>query len=140
MFKKWEQGRIFMGRIAHGTDLLEELTRFCEKERITSGKIEAIGAVKRASLGFYNQESQKYQFITLDRPFEICELLGNVSLKDDKPFVHAHITLSDREGHVFGGHLAPNTIIFACEFIVYEFQGPPFTRVFDPETGLFLWG
>ena len=71
---------------------------------------------------------------------EILSLIGNISLKDDKPFVHAHITLADQEGRAWGGHLAEGTKVFAGEFVIQEYlTEKPLVRHLDEETGLFLW-
>lgn len=131
--------QIFMGRLACGCDLLDELTRECAARNVTLGRIEALGAVQKARVGFYNQQSRTYQHVSLDRPMEIANLVGNVSLKDGKPFVHAHVTLVDEQGQCHGGHLAPGTIVFACEFVLEAFDGPAFERKPDAETGLPLW-
>lgn len=128
-----------MGKLSYGCDLLEELTSICQKENIRLGRIEALGAVQEARLGFYDQQTREYQFHTFAQPLEITKLIGNISLKDGNPFVHAHITLADDEGRAFGGHLAPGTVVFACEFVIESFDGPVFERGFDEETGLPLW-
>ena len=137
--KKVKSKELFMGKLSYGCDLLEELTAICQKEDIRLGRIEALGAVQKAHIGFYDQQTREYQFHTLSRPLEITKLIGNVSLKEANPFVHAHITLADEEGKAFGGHLAPGTVVFACEFIIESFDGPEFERGFDEETGLPLW-
>jgi len=128
-----------MGKLSYGKDLIEELTRICIKENIQLGRIEALGAVQKACIGYYDQNSREYQFIDLDQHLEITNLVGNVSLKDGNPIVHAHVTLADEKGRAYGGHLAPGTIIFACEFILETFEGQAFNRGFDEETGLPLW-
>jgi len=138
-FKPINSRKIVMGKLSYGCDLLEELTRVCTESGITLGRIEAIGAVQKARIGFYDQETRTYGFCTFDHPFEISNLIGNVSLKDGKPFVHAHLTLCDDDGKAFGGHLAPGTVVFACEFVIEAFDGPAFNRSPDEETGLPLW-
>lgn len=131
--------RIIIGKLSHGQDLLEAMTTICIKENITLGRVEGIGAVQRARLGYYNQSAREYQYIEFNNHLEITSLVGNVSVKDDKPFVHAHVTLSDEKGNAFGGHLAQGTRIFACEIIVHVFDGPKLTRSYDDVTGLPLW-
>jgi hypothetical protein len=128
-----------VNRIRHGADLLEELTRLCVEHDITLGRVEAIGAVQKARIGFYNQSTREYEFRELDHPLEILALVGNVSLKDGRPIVHAHITLADHEGHAFGGHLAPGCVVFACECVIQRIDGDALERAFDDETGLPLW-
>ncbi len=129
----------YMGKLPHGVDLLERITDICRENHIQLGRIEAIGAVKKARVGFYNQKTREYEFRNFDGDFEILNLTGNVSLKDNQPMVHAHITLADREGRAFGGHLAAKTIVFACEYIIEDFSGNALERGFDAETGLPLW-
>ncbi|MFO7838736.1 MAG: DNA-binding protein [Desulfosalsimonadaceae bacterium] len=129
----------YMGRLAHGADLLEELTNISREQGLLAGRIEAIGAVQKAVIGYYNQKSREYQYNILDQAMEIVKLCGNVSVKDGEPMVHAHIALADEQGRTFGGHLAPGTVIFACECIVEAFEGPAFERVYDEQTGLALW-
>ncbi len=109
------------------------------KEGVQFGRVEAIGAVQRACIGFYNQQGREYEFITLDQPLEILCLIGNISIKDNMPMVHAHITLGDRSGKAYGGHLAPGTIVFACEYMIQPIEGAAYVRDFDEETGLPLW-
>ena len=128
-----------MGRLGFGCDLLEELNRVAREREIKLGRIEALGAVQKARIAYYDQNSRVYQFIDIDKAMEIVQLIGNISLKEAEPFVHAHITLADESGKVFGGHLAPGTILFACEFIIEALEGPDFNRSFDEETGLPLW-
>lgn len=137
--KKVESKKLFMGKLSYGCDLLAEITSICQKENIRLGRIEALGAVQKAHIGFYDQQTREYRFLTLPQPLEITKLIGNISLKDGKSFVHAHVTLADETGKAFGGHLAPGTVVFACEFIIEAFEGPLFERSFDEETGLPLW-
>ncbi len=137
--RKVKSNEIFMGKLSHDADLLGELNEICRDKKIHLGRIEAIGAVKKACIGFYNQTNQKYQIETISQPLEITSLIGNISIKDTQPMVHAHITLSDSKGNTYGGHLAPGTIVFACEWIIEVYEGPKFVRKLDQITGLPLW-
>jgi predicted DNA-binding protein with PD1-like motif len=129
----------FIGKLTHGSDLLEELTEICNKEKIPLGRIEGLGAVQKARLAYYDQGKREYQFFTLDKCLEITKLTGNISLKDGEPMVHAHLTLADDKGKAYGGHLAQGTIVFACEAIFEVFEGEQLERGFDEVTGLPLW-
>ena len=131
--------KMFMGKLEFGADLLEEITRICVDRDIHLGWVEALGAVKKARLGYYNQKEREYHFYELDQMLEITNLVGNVSIKDGVPIVHAHVTFSDKDGHAYGGHLAPGTIVFACEIVIQVLDGPKFERGLDQETGLPLW-
>lgn len=137
--KPLTKNKTYMGRLPHGADLLDALTQICIENDITLGKIEAIGAVKNACIGFYDQTQKVYEYVEYKSPMEILNLMGNVSLKDGKPIVHAHITLSDHDGHAHGGHLAKGTTVFACEYLIEAFSGDSLNRGFDQTTGLPLW-
>jgi predicted DNA-binding protein with PD1-like motif len=131
--------KMFMGKLEYGADLLEEITQICVDRDISLGRVDALGAVKKARLGYYNQHNHEYHFYDLNQTLEITNLIGNISIKDGAPIVHAHLTLSDKEGRAFGGHLAPGTIVFACEIVIQVLDGPQFERGLDQRTGLPLW-
>ncbi len=132
--------RCFMGRLAKGDDLLKALENICREQNITMGEIRALGAVTQARVGFYNQVERKYYFLEFAQPLEILALVGNISLKDGKPMVHAHVTLADAQGRAFGGHLAEGAPVFACEYVIWEYTAEvELARQPDEATGLLLW-
>jgi predicted DNA-binding protein with PD1-like motif len=131
--------RCFIGKLDFGSDLLQQLTSVCIKENITLGTVEAIGAVEKARCGYYDQNAKEYNFYEIDQHLEITALLGNISIRDGKPMVHAHATFTDEKANAFGGHLAEGTIVFACEFVIRAFSGVDHVRQYDEETGLPLW-
>ena len=134
-----KMGDVFIGRLDHGADLLDAPTSFCASKSVKLGWVHAIGAVQKARVGYYDQDNKKYEFIEYNRHLEILALTGNVSLRDGKPMVHAHVTLSDDKGNAFGGHLAPGTVVFACEFCVQALDGADLVREPEGKTGLPLW-
>ncbi len=138
-FREVKGARCLMGRLKHGADLLEELTAVCADQGVRLGRVEALGALQKARLGYYDQDKSEYRFIELDEHLEMTGLVGNVSLRDGQPMIHAHVTLADEQGRAYGGHLAPGTVVFACEFCLQAFEGPEFERGLDEETGLPLW-
>ncbi len=135
----YETGKVILEGLPHGTDLLETITDLARREGIKIGTVAAIGAVKRARIGYYDQVAQEYRERDIEGPMEISSCLGNISLKDGEIFVHAHITLADSEGRVAGGHLCVGTIIFAAECRINELQGESLERSYDETTGLSLW-
>lgn len=131
--------RVLLVRLDRGDDLLAALQALCEAEGVQAGTIEGIGAVEEAVLGWYDQAAGRYLEQRFGRGMEITALLGNVSLRDGVPFVHAHLTLADGEGRCFGGHLMPGTRVFACELCLRAFAGEAPVRQPDGPTGLMLW-
>ena len=54
---------------------------------------------------------QKRETLTFESDYEILSCLGNVTQKDKKPLIHAHIVIGDEKGKAFGGHLLPGCVI-----------------------------
>lgn len=139
MMLEYGTGKIILERLPHDSDLLEAITGLAVREDIKMGSIMAIGAVKKARIGFYDQKAREYREEEIGEPMEITSCLGNISLKDGEIFVHAHVTLADRKGKVIGGHLCSGTIVFAAECRITELIGRSLERKYDDVTGLSLW-
>ena len=129
----------FIGQLPYGADLYDGLTRIVRKENIRLGRIQGIGATTHAKVAYYDQNTKVYNPLEFPGGMEILSLSGNVSIRDGKPFVHAHLVLGDPQGKVFGGHLLPGTILFACEVFIDVLEGDELVREFDQRTGLHLW-
>jgi hypothetical protein len=129
----------FLGRLPKGGDLLESLNTICADRGYTRGTVQLIGALEKAALGFYRQAEQRYVSHEVDENVEILAGLGNISIKDGKPFVHLHLTLGREDGTCLGGHAMPGCIVFACEAALLPLEGPELVRAPDQPTGLPLW-
>ena len=140
-YRQFKPGRIFMGRLHFGDDLLESLVKFCEDKKIKCAALWLIGAVQNANLGYYGQKEKKYvSCASLNKKLEIAGCSGNVSRKDGKVSVHCHVVLADYTGRAYGGHLLSGTMVFAAEFCIRELKGRDLNRVEEKQTGLPLWG
>lgn len=137
--KKQTINKLVWPEIKNGDDLHNSLTVYCIKNNVKAGLILAVGALKNAKLSFYDQAKKVFIPQNINKSLEILSCLGNISLKDGKPFVHAHLTVSDKTGRVYGGHLEKGSIIFACECTIVETSGELLNRKFDKLTGLNLW-
>jgi len=131
-------GRIVFAQLSEDEDLLETITLVAEKSHITAGFFILIGTLKKANLGFYRKG--KYKTIKIDYPLEIVSCMGNVSVKENKPFVHAHISVSNEKSEVMGGHLMPGCIIAAAgELVLVEAVNARLLRKLNEKTQLFSW-
>ena len=127
-----------MGRLPKGADLLEALTALCEETNITKAQLQCIGALEGATLGYYLQKEREYISYDVKEHVEIVAGMGNIALKDGKPFVHLHLTRSRKDGSCIGGHAMPGIPIFVCEYIITPLPGEPLHRAYDDDTGLIL--
>jgi uncharacterized protein len=137
----WEasRGRTFVGRLATGSDLVEEIERHCADHDVTAAEVSVIGAVRRARYAYYEQVEQRYRELASETHHEITGFVGNVSVRDDRPFLHAHATFADADGATVGGHLLRGVEVFAAEVVIRELGDVSLVRRHDKETGLALW-
>ncbi|MEE8638959.1 MAG: PPC domain-containing DNA-binding protein [bacterium] len=132
--------RVVVRRLVPGADLLEELNKLVKVEGVELGALSGIGALRKAAVGIFDLKKREYIVNEFDEEMEICALTGNVSLKEGEPFVHAHLSLSDRQGRAFGGHLMPGCEIFVAEVILWELEGARLERCPQEDCGgLALW-
>ena len=136
---EFKPGRRFVCRLPHGKDLITSIEAFCLELSIQMATFSIIGAVSSVTVGAYDQKQQVYVTFKEESQLEIVNCVGNVSLKDGDPVVHAHIVLGDKQGKTMGGHLFSETILFAGEIDLQELTGKPLERAYDDTTGLMLW-
>jgi len=135
---EYDASKELIVRLKHDADIVQSITELAKNKGIEAGIITAIGALKRAKLGYYDQRSQEYREIRIDSPHEMASCIGNVSLKDGEPFIHAHVVLADETGNTKAGHLLEG-IVFAAEVHLRQLEGPKLERKYDEVTGLSLW-
>ena len=125
-------------RLKHDADLVQTMTELVRSKGIEAGSFTVIGALKRARLGYYDQKNHEYRELKIDSPHEMASCIGNVSLKDGEPFIHAHVVLADETGNTKAGHLLEG-VVFAAEVHLRQLEGPRLERKYDEVTGLSLW-
>ena len=137
----WEAsaGRVWIGRLETGDDLVEEIERVCAEHDVRAAWVSAIGAVRHASFAYYEQDERRYLELASSEHHEITGFIGNISIRDDRPFLHAHATFCARSGAAVGGHLLPGCEVFAAEITIREMTGVELTRTPDEVSGLALW-
>lgn len=137
--REFAPGPCYMGRIPKGADLVTYLDRLVREHSIGSGFLGLIGVVQRARLGFLDTETGRYVITEIDGHREVASCVGDVSLRDGSPAIHAHAVLSDQEGRATGGHLLEGTVAHYIEFWISSLVGTPFERGLDPETNVTGW-
>jgi uncharacterized protein len=129
---------VLIERFGNGEDILERLTDLVQKNHISSGSFTAIGTVEKATVGYFIGDGQ-YSNTSLQGPLEVVSCMGNVTLKEGHPFVHAHMVFSDRQGRTYGGHLMPGTTVDATlEVTLHAYDDVILFRKQDPRTKLLV--
>ncbi len=130
--------KVFMGSIEKGEDLLFALKKLAIDNEINAGRIEILGFVSEANVGYFNSKTKQLDFVKYRRPMNIVACTGTISEKEDQPYVHLHMALSDSDGNMYGGHLADGTIVYSAEFTIAVYEGAKAVRKFDEATGLYI--
>lgn len=138
-FAEASPGRLFAVRLPYDGDLLESIRDFAVRVGVETGVLWVIGAVKKASVSFYNQEEKTYSKHSFDEPLEILSCIGNIAKLKGETFAHAHIVLGDKNGRTYGGHLEKGTTVFSAEMFLLELKGVTLNREYDETTGLNLF-
>ncbi|NQU79097.1 DNA-binding protein [Candidatus Woesearchaeota archaeon] len=115
-------------RLRPDKDLKEELNKFSKNRNIQAGVIlTCVGSLKRATLRLADENTK-----TFDQKFEIVSLVGTLSSDGN----HIHISLSNKNGEIIGGHLKEGCMIHTtAEIMIAETDEYSFTRKFDEQTG-----
>ena len=138
MYSFVQDGDKYVVSIDNHQEVVAALAAFCEEQDIKSGEISGIGAVNHAVLRFLDPATKKYVDKTFDEQMEISSLVGNISEKEGKVYLHLHANFRRRDYTVVGGHLLSCVLNGACEVVVTRLHCKVGRR-FDEETGLYLY-
>lgn len=124
--------------IVLGTDdeIKESLRTFATSLHRT-GHVQALGAVRRATIAFWNPTTREYEKIAIDEQAEVLSLVGNIALTHERFELHAHVVLGLRDGRAVGGHLVEGIVHPTLEVLFLE-STPTLRREKDASTGLDL--
>lgn len=116
-------------RLNPDQDLKQELLNFAQKHHLKAAVVlSAVGSLKKAHIRLASGKDT----VEYDGPFEIVSMTGTLSAEG----IHLHISFSDFEGRVRGGHLMDRCPIFTtAEIILQENLDLAFIRKDDPKTG-----
>ncbi|MET3036658.1 PPC domain-containing DNA-binding protein [Chryseobacterium sp. NRRL B-14859] len=110
---------IYIVSVENGSRIVETLTDFVKNQNILAGEVTGIGAVREATLRFFNPSTKNYADKTFKEQMEVTNISGNVSETEGKPLLHLHITLGREDYTALAGHLLDATVQGAAEFIFY---------------------
>ncbi len=127
----------YLLRLERDEEVTESLTRLQEEKEIRAGIISGLGGVADAELGFYDLPAKTYLRRVIPGNLELVHYLGNVTLVDGKPFIHAHAVVSGRDYQAYSGHFFKARVAVTGEFVVRPADWRV-SRVLDDFTGLKL--
>ena len=124
--------------MAKGDYINRTFESFAEIKGVECSWLNGIGALENPEIGYYSIDKKSYYRKHFKGKFELTSLIGNITMKEGKPFAHSHITFCDSNYKVFGGHLFDAKITAAGEFIM-QLGNDNITRKMNHGIGLPLW-
>ncbi|WP_052883217.1 PPC domain-containing DNA-binding protein [Thermoproteus tenax] len=124
-------------RVPPDVEVVSYLKSKLAEAGISSGFLIGLGSLKRATIAWYDQVSKRYFEKNLDGGLEVASMIGNISIKDNSPFVHIHIVLGDKEGRAYAGHLVEGTS-FHLEIMAIP-SPRPLVRRYSEYHGLYIF-
>ena len=137
---RYQPGPIHLVRLDTGEDILDGITAYVTQHDIRAAWLSYLGAVRRASLRYFDQDRREYCDFMIGRHLEVLAGVGNVSVLDGEPFVHTHMAVGDERGRAYGGHVNSGCEVWALEVSIQELVGDEPVREPDDCTSLGLWG
>lgn len=102
--------------LAKGEPFMANLTEYCTQQNLKAAFFNAIGALEKVELGYYDLHRQSYLRKTFDEgDYELVSAHGNLTLKGGVPYVHIHASFSGPDFQVFGGHLFEAVVAVTAE-------------------------
>jgi predicted DNA-binding protein with PD1-like motif len=130
-------GDSFLLRLETDEEIFGAISGFAADRKIDVGTVQAIGAAYDVVLAYYDRRTHEYHRRAIAEEMEVVSLLGNISLKEGRPFPHLHAVLSGRSGETIAGHFFEGRVGGTIEAIIRPLGGYA-QRKYDEKTGLFL--
>lgn len=120
-------------RLKPGADLKSSIEATVQQHAIKAGFIvTCVGGLEQATVRMAGAKPDAQDIRTFKNDFEIVSLVGTVSVNG----THLHLSFSDTEGIVRGGHLKEGTIIHpTAEIVLGIDEAVEIKREMDEETG-----
>jgi hypothetical protein len=125
--------RTYTFRLKPGQDLKVGIEQFVSSKKLkTVAIVTCVGGLKRVTMRMAGATPDKQDVRTIDGHFEIVSLMGTNSVDGS----HLHISVSDENGTVIGGHLKEGSLVYpTAEIVISESKQEDYSRIMDEETG-----
>ena len=126
-------------RLEADEEVMASLRAWADQHRVGFAALQAIGALRRATLGYLEPVTREYLHFSVEEQVEVLSLSGNVSRGEDaSAVVHAHVVLGKHDGQTVGGHLVEGVVFPTLEVVLFVLPETVVRRR-DPASGLTLW-
>src|SRR5918995_7465783 len=95
--------RTFAVVLETGDEAMTSIAAFARERTLRTTQFSAIGAFSRVVVAYFDWETKEYRNIPIDEQVEVLSLLGDITLEEGKPKVHAHVVISKADATAHGG-------------------------------------
>ncbi len=140
-------GRVILARIRRKTDLLTGIIDICRKNNVKTAAVTiAIGSLINAEISWTRPSqtskrgSERTPPLFLAGPLEFISGQGLFCLDGDRPVVHFHGTVCDKDGKAWAGHFfqGGNPVHSTMDLVIRELKGVRMNWFYDEEIDLEL--
>lgn len=127
-----------IARIDRTEEVHEKLKEIALKENIKLASVYGLGATDDFTIGIFSVSKKDYKERNFKGEFEILSIIGSISTLDGEYYPHLHISASNGDGNVFGGHMKSARISVTCELTINIIDGVVERQKY-PETGINIY-
>ncbi|ABX41087.1 PPC domain-containing DNA-binding protein [Lachnoclostridium phytofermentans] len=124
-------------RLDRGEDIVAKLKELATTEQIKLATLSGLGACGKVTAGLFDTSQKVYKSYTFEGDLEVVSLGGTITTMNGDIYTHLHISVSDENGNVYGGHLNEAIISGTGELVLTVIDGVV-EREFSEEIGLNL--
>jgi predicted DNA-binding protein with PD1-like motif len=95
--------------LRQGDNVFAELEAMAVKENISFANFTGIGFFGKVQFGYFNKTTKKYEL----REFadvEAVSVTGSIAWENNKPSLHMHCVVGDKDMNAFGGHILSGVV------------------------------
>jgi predicted DNA-binding protein with PD1-like motif len=129
--------RTFAVVLASDDEAMSALAAFATDRQLKATQFTAIGAFSRVVVAYFDWTTKEYRHIPVDEQVEVLSLVGDISIDQGRPKVHAHVVVGKSDATAHGGHLIEGHVRPTLEIVLTE-APRHLRRRHDPVSGLAL--
>lgn len=118
-----------------GDEVPAALLEFARQNRPSAARFFGLGGFSEVTLGYFDIEAKEYRPIPVREQVEVVSLIGNITLHESGPRVHAHVVIGKADGSAQGGHLLKALVRPTLELFLVE-SPATLERTLDPRFGI----
>ncbi len=135
---KQDGNGIYLLRLDRGDKMRKSIESFFLETKLNGASVQGIGALEDPELGYLPPDTKFFDRKLFSGSWELVSFSGNLTYKEEKPFLHAHAIISGHNYAVVGGHFFDANVSVLCELVITPFQ-KRINRVENHTLGIHEW-